>query len=138
MMSNHSAPDDAPHRMAPEAWQKLDAALRTAVRDAGASDDVAFPVLVLLSAPAAGAPAAGERPAKEERRRQAAERERLFRDETTELVRAVERAGARDVAPRWINRTVAMVAPRAALEAAGRRPEVRAIVRSTTHHAIPE
>lgn len=131
------------HGVAPEAWAKFDAALKRAVADAGAGRPTGFPAIVVLSY--AGSPAGKDtsdppsgRADREERRRRAARREAAFGKETEPLVQEVERAGARDVAIHWINRTVSLRAPRGALEAAGKREEVQEIMLAPMRRAIPQ
>ena len=108
---------------------KVDGALRQALAALHYDPSVALPVIVELESPTMGASTTEEvRPSREQRLRQAEEKEALFAEEVTDFVRSFADHGATDVRPSWLGRSVTARAALPAIEVAARRPETRRIL----------
>lgn len=106
-----------PVELAPQTLAKADPELRRAL--AGAAPGAVLPVMATLAATAPPPPASPQ-----DRERWARERAEEFEAETAELVAELEARGASDVTRLWIARALSARLPVAAIDAAGRRPEV--------------
>lgn len=115
--------------IAPEVAAKLDPALRQALSSLNFDPSVALPVVIALAGPdTSGAPAPAPRPSREERARQARQREAAFAGDVAGLVRELTAHGATDIQPSWLDRTVGARVTLPAIEAAADRPETRQIL----------
>jgi hypothetical protein len=130
-MSEHNRSGNAP-----AAWAKFDPRLRQAIVSLQADPTIELPVMIVLAAPAE-LPAAREGPpGREDRAKLATEQEAAFERETDDLVQELEQLGARDLRLFWINQTVSARLTLPALEAAGKREEVKQIVLAVRQKAL--
>lgn len=121
----------------PIAWGKFDPNLRRAIVSLQADPTVDLPVMIALTVstePPAAAPE--RRPSREERARLAAERQTAFERKVADLVQELEPNGVDNIQLFWINQTVSGRMALPALEAVGRRQEVRQIVLSVRQIAL--
>jgi len=113
----------------PTAWAKFDPNLRQAIISLQADPTVELPVMIVLAGPVDLPAAAPEkRPGREARARLVAERRSAFERDVADLVQELGQFDARNLRRFWINWTVSARLTLPALEAAGRREEVKQIV----------
>lgn len=113
----------------PEVWAKFDSGLRRAIANTHISPTVELTVMIVLVGPTEISAAVTEGvPGQQERARLVAERQAAFEHEVADLVRELEQFGARDVRLFWINHTLSARLGLQALQAVGRRDEVKKIV----------
>jgi hypothetical protein len=119
------------------AWMKFDLGLQRASNSIHADQRVELPVMIALATPAGPSATTREGPlGPEERARMAAEQQAAFEREAADLVQELTQLGARDLRLFWINRTVSGRLTLPALEAAGRRQEVKQIVLAVRQNAL--
>jgi hypothetical protein len=111
----------------PEAWSKFDPQLRRAIAESRADPEREWPVMIVLvgrQGPPPAEPPQGRRQGADLARERHAE----FEEEAAELIRLLRDWNARPPQVFWIGRSLGSSLRLSALEAVGRRPEVRQIL----------
>ena len=126
-----SKPVDIPDTISGRLADKADRALLRVLGSPDFDRTRSLPtVVVLVAAPGAAASRS------ENRQAAVAEAAAAFERAVAPLLAALRATGATEAVPNWISRSVAVVAPLAALEAAAERTEVRQIVLDTPRPAL--
>jgi hypothetical protein len=108
-----------------EAWAKLDRGLRREVERVRGDAAAELDLMVSLCPPEAKAEAESIE-----------QKEARFRDESANLMRELEERGAHEVQGYWINSTVSARIPIGALDAIGRRSDVKQILLLVRYRAV--
>lgn len=120
----------------PTAWAKFDPNLRRALASLQADPTVDLPVMIALSVPTESMGGSEGASSREVLRQQAQERQAGFERSAANLVQELEQRGAHNIQLFWINQTVSGRMALPALEAVGRRQEVRQIVLAVRQKVI--
>ena len=108
-----------------EGWEKFDDFLQQAIVEAQSNPSQAVSAMIVLHGKRTSP--SGEQATGEKRADLAAKQAALFDQEVKDLLETLRTLGAREIQTFWINRTLSAVMPLAAVDAIGRRSDVKQI-----------
>ena len=110
-----------------ETFEKSDSFLRQTIAEAKGDMSRELPVMIVVES--GRSPEPGRNSAeKKDRAKLATEQAAAFENEIADLLKLLTGLGAKDIQRFWINRTISALIPLGALDAIGRRPDVKQIM----------